>query len=179
MSTEPCASSTALLTIFSDAISSIWVCSRRSSSWIASSTAGSVSERPLVKKPCGHAVVRAVGRGRRRWPSGVFPLRGGVGKLLDAALVAPAEKVRVTRKAVTQALAISTADQARAERDGVGVIMLRARARPTAARRPGRSGRRDCGWRRSRRRCPEPQTVIPRSARPSASASAISAPNRG
>ena len=41
------------LTIFSDAISSIWVCSRLSSSWIAASTAGSVSPRPLVKKPCG------------------------------------------------------------------------------------------------------------------------------
>jgi hypothetical protein len=56
--TEPCASSTARDTMFSEAISSIWVCSRVSSSLTAAATAGSASARLRVKKPCGWTSLR-------------------------------------------------------------------------------------------------------------------------
>jgi hypothetical protein len=51
VSTEPCASSTAAETMFSEAISSICSCSRRSSSAIAAASSGSRSARRAVKNP--------------------------------------------------------------------------------------------------------------------------------
>ena len=67
-----------------------------------------------------------------------------VGELVDAALVAAAGEVGV-EEGGDAGLGHVAADQPRAEREHVGVIMLAGELRPTAARRPARSGRRDCG----------------------------------
>ena len=74
----------------------------------------------------------------------------------------------VSRKAETQAFAISGPIKPRAKRDRIGVVMLASERSGqrlgdlrAAARRIAVGGDRDAD--------PEPQTVIPRSARPSAS----------
>src|SRR6202163_400477 len=58
--TEPCASSTARLTMFSDAISSISCCWRPSSLRIASAISGSACSREAVKNESGAEAVLAL-----------------------------------------------------------------------------------------------------------------------
>src|SRR6185312_13334351 len=112
---------------------------------------------------------------RRQWPSvGVLKF---VGELVDAALV-PAPSKSVERKVSTQALAIST--PIRRAPSAIALASLWRRARLAD------SGSSTCAQRQAELRfaamatpMPDPQTVIPRSARPSASASASIAPNFG
>src|ERR1700744_4854582 len=58
--TEPCASSTARLTMFSEAISSISCRCRPSSPWIAAAISGSACARLAVKKESGALAVLAL-----------------------------------------------------------------------------------------------------------------------
>ena len=82
----------------------------------------------------------------------------------------------VVEEGVDAGLGHFDADQPRAQRDDVGVVMLRAQARPTAAR--DTSAQRHAGLRLTaiEMPIPDPHTAMPRSARPSAIASASIAP---
>ena len=104
--------------MFSDAISSICVLlALPSSARIASATAGSASASRAVKKPCGLDVGK-VGRGGHQSLS-----CKKVGELVDAALVAPAGEIGAEEGGDAGPGHVA-ADQPRAEREDIGVIML-------------------------------------------------------
>ena len=86
---DPCVSSTARETMFSEAISSIWSCWRRSSPEITAPRAGSESATDAEKKPAGTpaardcVIMRPVLRIRRDRTRAVYSLRAA-GETADA-----------------------------------------------------------------------------------------------
>ena len=162
MSTEPCASSTARRDdiLRRDQLDLVLLAVE-----LGRDRVGDRADRPRagrsVKKPSGWTSVRS----RRRRGHQSVSWRSEGGKLVDAALVAAAGEIGA-EEGGDAGLGHVDADQPRAQARGRWRRYARGRARPTAARRPARSGRRGSRLTAIEMPMPEPQTAMPRSASP-------------
>ena len=155
MKTEPCASSTALETIFSEAISSICFCSRFSSCRDAGEHGGIGIGEAAGEEAVGlHVVQRFAG-----WCSCGLPFEDGVGELVDAARWRSPPNVGGEEGGEAR-LGHFRPDQPRAHRDHVGSLCSRASAAESGSET---SAQRQAGWRLTAIEMPMPE---PHSATP-------------